>query len=342
VQLKLLEILGCPYCYNELTCHTTESEGDGGVRSGVLQCARCHQRYPIIRGIPRFTGSDNYASSFGYQWNRFRLEQLDSANGTRLSHERFYSETGWTTAWMAGKWILDAGCGAGRFLDVVTETEADVVGLDISDAVEAARDNLAGHDRVHFVQASIYQLPFRDAVFDGVYCIGVIQHTPDPLQAVRSLPRVLKTGGRIAYTIYEKRRYTRLHSKYLVRPLTRRLSPRFLLAAIRTAMPILFPLSEVAFRIPIARRLLRAAIPIANYVDQRALTLRQRYRWAVMDTFDMLAPEYDQPQTEAAVSDAMRGADLGDIMRMLAGGVTLTGRKLPASGASLTPRHDPF
>jgi 2-polyprenyl-3-methyl-5-hydroxy-6-metoxy-1,4-benzoquinol methylase len=301
---------------------------NGDVQTGALRCRRCEVSYPIRSGIPRFVDDDRYASSFGYQWNRFRREQLDSANGTRLSHDRFFSETTWTREWMAGKWVLDAGCGAGRFLDVVARTGAEVVGLDLSRAIDAARDNLGRRERVHFVQASIYELPFRDGAFDGVYCIGVIQHTPDPLAAVRALPRVLKAGGRIAYTIYEKRRYTRLHSKYLIRPLTRRLRPAVLLAAIRGAMPIVFPLSEAAFRIPAAKRLLRAAIPVANYVDQRALTLKQRYAWAVMDTFDMLAPRYDRPQTEADVVDAMRGAGIRDIERPASAGLTLIGRKV--------------
>jgi hypothetical protein len=65
-------------------------------------------------------------------------------------------------------------------------------------------------------------------------------------------------------------------------------------------MPIVFPLTEVLFRIPLLGRLFRFAIPVANYVDA-PLSLRQRYRWALLDTYDMLAPRYDQPQREAEV-----------------------------------------
>jgi SAM-dependent methyltransferase len=181
---------------------------------------------------------------------------------------------------------------------------------------------------VHFVQASIYEMPFRDGVFDGVYCIGVIQHTPDPLASVRALPRVLKAGGRIAYTIYEKRRFTHLYSKYLVRPLTTKVPQRALLGAIRGAMPVLFPLTEIGFRVPGIGRLLQFAIPIANYVGERQLSLRQRYAWAVLDTFDMLAPRYDQPQPERDVVSAMRTAGVGDIERTKAAGLNLVGRKV--------------
>ena len=108
------------------------------------------KQYPVENGIPRFVEIDNYASSFGYQWNRFKSEQIDSINGTRLSEKRFYSETQWTKEWMKGKWILDAGCGAGRFLDVASDSEAQVVGLDIIGAIDAAGSNVGGRRRSDF------------------------------------------------------------------------------------------------------------------------------------------------------------------------------------------------
>src|SRR5260370_29426864 len=125
-------------------------------------------------------------------------------------------------------------------------------------------------------------MPFRPGAFDGCYCIGVIQHTPDPERALAALPSVLRAGGRMAVTIYEKRRFTKLYSKYWLRPLTRRLDKRRLLAGIRPAMPLLFPLTEVLFRVPRLGRLFRFAIPVANYTDEPRLTIKQRYRWAVL------------------------------------------------------------
>ena len=40
------------------------------------------------------------------------------------------------------------------------------------------------------------------------------------------------------------------------------------------------------------------AIPVTNYVHEKQLTRDQRYAWAILDTFDMLSPYYDQPMTE--------------------------------------------
>src|SRR5947208_1062202 len=141
---KLLDILVCPACRGELDCVAAERDGRDRIRSGALDCRGCGKRYPIEAGIPRFVPRANYASSFGFQWNRFKSEQIDSNNGTQISERRFFSETGWTRDWLTGRWILEAGCGAGRFLDVARNTGAQVVGLDISSAVDAARATCAG------------------------------------------------------------------------------------------------------------------------------------------------------------------------------------------------------
>jgi SAM-dependent methyltransferase len=327
MRLKLLEVLACPKCGGELACAASETAPDGDVVAGGLACGRCRAAFPIEAGIPRFVPRENYASSFGYQWNLFKSEQIDAANKTGLSELRFHSETGWTKEWLAGKWVLDAGCGAGRFLEVVSREGCEAVGVDLSDATDAARSTLADRPNVHVVQASIYELPFRAGAFDGVYCIGVIQHTPDPDKTLRVLPRVLKAGGRIAVTIYERRPWTKLNTKYLVRPVTRRMNKRLLLYTIKGLMPVLFPVTEVAYRLPLVGRAFMFAIPVANYVNERRLSMRQRYDWAVLDTFDMLAPHYDQPQTHDEAERVLGAEGVAEIERLPTGGLNLVGRK---------------
>ncbi len=330
---SLIQRLACPDCQGLLSCQATAVADDDDVVTGELRCQDCQQVYPVARGIPRFVPSENYASSFGYQWNRFRQEQIDSFSGTRQSERRLRSETGWEPEWLEGKWVLDAGCGAGRFLEVASRTEeCECVGIDISEAIDAAKDTLAGRPNVHLVQASIFSLPFRPGSFDGVYCIGVIQHTPDPPRAIRSLADVVRAGGRIAVTIYERHRVTMLYSKYWLRPLTRRLSPERLLGAIKTLMPPLFALTEVLFRIPLLKRVFRFVIPVANYVDASDLSVRQRYQWAILDTFDMLAPAYDIPQRESDVVEILTERGVRDVRRLPNAGLNLVGQKTDLQG----------
>ncbi|MGI8837269.1 MAG: class I SAM-dependent methyltransferase [Pyrinomonadaceae bacterium] len=228
---------------------------------------------------------------------------------------------------MKAKWILDAGCGAGRFLDVASDSEAEVVGLDISSAIDAAGSNLGGRKNVHLVQASIYEPPFRSGAFDGCYCIGVVQHTPDPQRTMRTLPRLLRQGGRIAITAYERKPWTILYPKYWLRPLTKRIDQKKLLSGIRRAMPVLFPVTDVLFRLPLAGRLFMFAIPVANYVNERSMTREQRYDWAILDTFDMLSPRFDQPRTRQEVERALRSGGVIHLRRLDNSGVNIIGEK---------------
>ena len=332
MQSKLLEILICPKCQSALTLESPKTEADGEITSGTLKCQTGGEEYKIAGGIPRFVPPENYASSFGLQWNLFKSEQLDSQNGFNLSEKRFFDETSWEREWMAGKLILDAGCGAGRFLDASSKTDAEIVGVDLSNAVDAAKSNTAGRKNVHIVQASIYELPFRKETFDGVYCIGVVQHTPDPKKTMRCAAKMVKKGGRLAFFIYEKRRWTKFYSKYLIRPFTKRLKSETLLKVIKVAMPILFPITEVAFRIPVVGKIVGFMIPVSNYVginvkSNQGLDIKQRYRWALMDTFDMLAPEYDEPQTFEEVRELLTNEGIVDLHRTANSGLCLDGRK---------------
>ncbi len=328
MKINLLDILACPKCGSSLTLESEKTQDSREISEGGLTCKGCQKTYPITNGIPRFVEQDNYASSFGYQWNLFRKEQIDSFNGTNLSAERFWTETGWTKESLKGKWILDAGCGAGRFLDVASTSEAEIVGIDISNAVDAAKENLKGRENVHLVQASLYELPFRKDVFDCCYCIGVIQHTPDPAKTMASLPEFIKENGQIALTIYEKRKwFTLFNSKYLLRPITCRLPQTFLLKLIKGSMPVFFPLTNILFRVPVLGKVFKFIIPIANYVYEPRLSSKQRYAWAVLDTFDMLAPAFDQPQTEPEVKRILSDTGISNIKRLENPGLNLVGEK---------------
>lgn len=327
MHLRLLDVLACPKCAGALRCAATQRHDDGEVIEGTLTCEGCGAAYPIVNSIPRFVPHDNYAASFGYQWNLFRREQMDTDNGAELSARRFFGETGWTADQLKGRWVLDMGCGAGRFLEVAAGTGAEAIGLDISSAIDAARDNLAGAKNAHLVQASALEPPFRKDALDFVYCIGVIQHTPDPSGVMRLLPQLARRGGEVAMTAYERKPWTWLNAKYLVRPLTRRMPKERLLKQIRDAMPILFPITDVLFRLPLIGRLFEFTIPVANYVRETRLSRAQRYDWAVLDTFDMLSPYYDQPQTWLDAEAALSAGGATELRRLNNPGLNVVGRK---------------
>lgn len=319
--IRALEFLGCPKCHVALILTQRTPASGPTVDHGELSCKQCGAVYPIVRGIARFVSADNYAESFGEQWNRYRTEQIDMLNGVSLSEARFVSETGRSD--LKGQLVLEAGCGAGRFLEVASRLGAEVVGVDLSNAVEAAAQTLADRPNVHLVQASIFELPFQRGVFDGVYSIGVLQHTPDPLGAIPKLFDVLKKHGWCTATVYERRRFTMFYSKYLARKITTRLPSKVVTELVEKTMPIAFPVTDVLFRLPKVGKLFRFAIPVANYVDEQALSRDQRYQWAVLDTVDMLTPRYDNPQTEDELRGAFIRAGFTDVTRPHVSGLCL-------------------
>lgn len=302
---RLLDVLADPATGDPLRL-----DGDDGreaIDDGTLVSA-AGARYPVVGGVPRFVPAGSYSESFGLQWNRFARTQLDSVTGAAYSRRRFEDEVGWDKAELDGRWVVDAGCGAGRFAEVAASLGAEVLAVDLSSAVDAAQRNLGHLPNVHVVQADIRRLPFRPAAVGHLYSLGVLQHTPDPLATARALVEFLPPGGRFAFTIYGKHPWTPLYSKYWLRPVTRRLPPEKLLAAIDRSMPVAFPVTTRLFRLPKVGRVFQFAIPVANYVDHTDLPERIRYDEAVLDTFDMLAPRYDRPVTPREVEEALGGS----------------------------------
>ncbi len=252
------------------------------------------QAVPYLGGVLRFREDSGYNSSFALQWNRFKTNQLDAVNGTQLSRRRF-AETGWVPSDLAGKRVLEAGCGAGRFTRILAEAGARLVTFDYSAAIDVCRENNGSFSNVIFLQCDIFDMPFRPGVFDYVFCHGVLQHTPDPKRAFMALSRLVRPGGCISIDVYRKDGLIRpWKSKYLWRPLTTRMRPEHLLAVLEWFIPKWLPIDTAIKRIPWFGNYLGAVIPCWNYFFTD-LSPEQKRAWAVMDTFDALAPFYDNP-----------------------------------------------
>ena len=258
-----------------------------------LACPGCGSRYPVRAGIPRFVAASNYADSFGYQWNLHRRTQLDSTTGLSVSADRVFGVTGWSRD-LAGEVVLEAGCGAGRFTEILLGTGATVFAFDYSSAVVANRANHGDPPNLHLFQADIFEIPLRREAFDKVFCLGVLQHTPDPARAFASLARFVRPGGELVIDVYAKRVSALLSWKYLLRPFTRRLDKQRLHRLIEAAVPKLVPVSAALRRV--GGRAGARLLPIVEY-SHLGLPRKLNEEWAILDTFDMYAPEHDHPQS---------------------------------------------
>lgn len=327
MKTSLTHLLACPECRGDLSLTAAEIATADRVHTGTLACLGCGSSYPIVGNIPRFVPRENYSSTFGFQWNRFRRTQLDSHSGLQISRDRFFRQSGWDPGELQGARVLDVGCGAGRFTEIALGAGAKVVSLDYSEAVDACWANFAPHERLNVVQGDVYRLPFRAGSFDFVYCFGVLQHTPDVGGAFRSLVEPLRLGGRLAVDLYPKLAANVLWPKYWLRPLTRRVPPDRLFPLVERMVSALFPLSLALGRVPLVGRKLRHVLPIVNYDGRLPLSHTQLREWAVLDTFDMLAPRYDQPQTAATLEAWFRDAGLDAIEVFREGLVVGRGRR---------------
>lgn len=261
--------------------------------------------FPIVLGIPRFCEADNYSASFGFQWNLFDRTQLDLHSGSDHSEQRFYGETGWDPSELSDQTVLEVGSGAGRFTEVFLRTTKGLLhSIDYSNAVEAnLRNNSIYRDRVQLAQASIYDIPYPNNSFNRVFCLGVLQHTPSFDDSVSALISKTKVGGEIVVDFYPINGwYTKIHSKYIFRPLTKRLPKSLLLRFICFNIYwMIFVFDMLCF---LQLGFLTRFIPITDLRGfPKGLSPYQRREWAIMDTFDGLSPEFDNPQR---VEDVVR------------------------------------
>lgn len=263
--------------------------------------------FRIVSGIPRIASPGNYTDNFGLQWNKFARTQIDRAQDSQtLSQERFFAETGWQPETLAGLNILEVGSGAGRFSRVVLEkTQANLYSVDYSDAVSANQKNNqdVAHGRLHLFQASIYELPFPPASFDKVFCMGVLQHTPDFEQSVKALIDMVKPGGELVVDFYPvKGFWSKINAKYLLRPFTRNMSHDRLLKLIDRNIDGLIRAYFLLHRCGLG--VFARFLPLCdlNVVCPPGLTPAQMREWAVLDTFDMYSPTFDQPQRVSTVA----------------------------------------
>jgi 2-polyprenyl-3-methyl-5-hydroxy-6-metoxy-1,4-benzoquinol methylase len=267
--------------------------GELEMTEAAAVCRHGHA-YPIEGGFPRFVQS-GYAEAFGRQWQRFRRTQLDSHTGITLSTERLRRCFGWSEEndgnHAEGKTILEAGCGAGRFTEVLLDiTSAHVTSVDLSDAVVANAENFPPSERHRIAQADIRQLPFEPQSFDYVMCLGVVQHTPDPEQTVRALWNQVKPGGTLVIDHYtwDKSSLTKVGQVW--RQVYKRLPADKKLPAVERTVDALLPVHR---RLSRYGKIVSRVSPVLSYYHLRPDLPDELHRdWAILDTHDALTDYY--------------------------------------------------
>jgi 2-polyprenyl-3-methyl-5-hydroxy-6-metoxy-1,4-benzoquinol methylase len=312
--------------FPELVCpqDLTPLSADG---SDALRCRHQH-RYAVRRGIPRVVrDADNYAEAFGAQWRQYRITQLDSYTGTNLSATRLrrcLGEELWRALEAPGPRlnILEAGCGAGRFTEVLTRLPAAIVtSTDLSSSVEQNQENCPQSDSHRVVQCDIEQMPFRPGAFDLVVCLGVVQHTPSTEHTLECLYAQVRPGGWLVIDHYPRSlaHYTRF-GEMLLRPMLKRMPSAQGIEVTRALTRWFFPLHRAVRKIRPAQMLLSRVSPVLTYYHALPeLDDRLQYEWAELDTHDSLTDWYKHVRTRREIRNALAALGVTDLWVGLGG-----------------------
>jgi 2-polyprenyl-3-methyl-5-hydroxy-6-metoxy-1,4-benzoquinol methylase len=283
-------------------------------KADLLLCPDADQ-FPFRNGIPRFVTSFNYADAFGPEAKEYRLTQLDSYSGTTITRDRArrcIGEELWSQ--LSGKQVLEAGCGAGRFTEILLGKGACVTSVDITEAVDANQENFRRSESHRVAQADIEHLPFASQGFDIVFCLGVVQNTPNPEKSISCLYKQVKPGGTliIDHYTYSLSWYTK--TAPLCRRLFRRLSPEDSLKWTEKIVDLLLPLHKTVRNFRPAQMLLSRVSPVVCYYRAfPELNDRLQREWALLDTHGSLTVWYRHARTRGQVCRTLEQLGLQEI-----------------------------
>jgi SAM-dependent methyltransferase/uncharacterized protein YbaR (Trm112 family) len=211
------------------------------VETGLMLCEPCRISYPIESGTPvmlRFPTAfhDWFAGAHRDRLEGFGGYAMPSGQarpGELAIQETFTDEWSLTTedelsfvftldelvelnrkVWLRSiaelpaaerpKSLLDVGCGVGMETMALREATGaeQLFGIDLNFALLSRRAEFRHRPEVHFVIASLFDLPFERESFDLVYSEGVIHHTYSTREAFEAIAPRVRPGGHLFVWVY--------------------------------------------------------------------------------------------------------------------------------------------
>jgi SAM-dependent methyltransferase len=206
----------------------------------------------------------------------------------------------------------------GRYLRVAAACDPWLlVGLDLSQAVIAARELTAGLPHVAIVQGDLLRPPFPRAAFDHIYSIGVLDHTPDARAAFLQLAGLLKPGGRIVLWIYQRERPAVERIMNAHRAISTRLPLSVLMRLSRWTAPI----GGLKRRMMASRWRLIERAGVGLHLLTIGVSMHPDPEVRICDTLDWYAPRYLSRHTREEVAGWFVEAGLNDVVDLSRGQV---------------------
>lgn len=196
-----------------------------------LKCHICAGDFTLTSN--RLTCSGGHAFSYGGNVvdlsPAVELSQLQkrSQRSFEIEWTSYYNTLGWTETelvsekesfltytksmpnFFADKIVLDAGCGNGRYINIVNRISFPqprlIIGVDVSNSIFVAAKNCAMFTNVLLVKADLNLLPkLLKKRVDYVYSIGVLHHTPNAKESFGNLAKCIKPCGFLSLYLYGK------------------------------------------------------------------------------------------------------------------------------------------
>jgi len=283
--------------------------------------------YPIINNIPRFVSVDNYSQSFGLQWNRFRKTQIDSSTELPISRNRLTRCLGGSLELVRGKLVLEAGCGVGRFTEILLEAGANVFACDLSSVVDANYQNIGRRPGYFICQADILNIPLLPAQFEIVICLGVIQHTPNPETTIAALCFQVKPGGLLVFD-HNTYGYPVASSRQRLRSFLLKRSWVFSLQFVNVMIKMLRPLHWLVWKLGNFRwaanmrtKFLKISPVVGYHASYPLITPDLLYLWAMLDRHKTLTDVFKHIRSAEEIAKTLIDCGMVNIETTYAGNV---------------------
>ncbi len=275
--------------------------------------------YNIINKIPRFVEKSNYSDDFGFQWKKFYKTQLDSHTGLSITEDRLKRCLDKPLKDLNEKFILEAGSGAGRFTEILLKYGGIVHSFDYSMAVEANAKNNSDNDKLTLIQADIRNIPFEKKTYDYVICLGVLQHTPDPVESIKSLWDMLKPGGKLVIDHYKFSWKTFLpppigQALGLYRKIILNLPKSSRFKVVKKLVDFWFPLHWKFRKNYLITRLLRRLSPVIFHYEDLSLKDKEMYyEWSLLDTHDSTTDYFRHMKNSKQIKNILKSLGAKEI-----------------------------
>lgn len=334
-----LQYLNCISCRGKFNLKSFDLR-DNEIIQGILECKKCHKSWPIIKAIPRILPDPlmksivypkhknffmKYCSYFPFLNNSISNKdklKLDTANSFAfewLSYSKVIKEfkKDWKRYFspfispndVKGKVVADMGCGLAKQGHFTAKYGAKYIGIDLSDAVEAAYKNTKEFDSL-VVQADVYHLPLDGSKIDYYYSIGVIHHLPNPQQGFLNIVKLMKKKSKILIWVYGRHKNSRALLIYNpLRKITTKINQKFLyqLCHIPALITHLFNFGSIVFE-SFGFKNLAKKIPFYYYS-------KFSYSFKHNDSFDILATPKQEYYSFSEIGNWFKTANLSFQLR---------------------------